>query len=385
MRIGIMGGTLDPVHNGHLAIAEAVRERCGLDEILLLPAGDPPHKRREVDRFDRLCMAQLAAEDCPGVVASDEEVRREGTTYTVDTLHALHQRRPDVEWVYVVGADTVRVMDQWRSFGEVARLCAFAAVGRPGEDGLAEEVRRLEVEFGARIQTMDFDGPDISSSEIRRRVARGESIDGLTPKKVADYIRQKGLYLCALTWSEMEKRLSGRLKPSRFIHTLGVAATAERLAPRYGVDPQRARLAGMLHDCAKSMPADEMRALVRENVPDADEAELAMEPVLHAPAGMVVARDEFGVQDPDVLSAIRNHTLGRRGMSPLETLIFVSDFIEPNRAPFEGLEEARTLAETDLRAAARRCAELSNDFVLRRGGQVHPRTAEMLKYWEEKE
>ena len=92
-----------------------------------------------------------------------------------------------------------------------------------------------------------------------------------------------------------------------------------------------------------------------------------------------------GVQDPDVLSAIRNHTLGRRGMSPLETLIFVSDFIEPNRAPFEGLEEARTLAETDLRAAARRCAELSNDFVLRRGGQVHPRTAEMLKYWEEKE
>lgn len=110
-----------------------------------------------------------------------------------------------------------------------------------------------------------------------------------------------------------------------------------------------------------------------------------MEPVLHAPAGMVVARDEFGVQDPDVLSAIRNHTLGRRGMSPLETLIFVSDFIEPNRAPFEGLEEARTLAKTDLRAAARRCAELSNDFVLRRGGQVHPRTAEMLKYWEEKE
>ena len=385
MRIGIMGGTLDPVHNGHLAIAEAVRERCGLDEILLLPAGDPPHKRREVDRFDRLRMAQLAAEDCPDMVASDEEVRREGTTYTVDTLHALRRRRPDVEWMYIVGADTVRALDQWRSFGEVARLCAFAAVGRPGEGGLEADVRRLEREFGARIQTMDFDGPDVSSSEIRRRVACGESIGGLVPRKVADYIRQKGLYLCAFSWAELEKRLSERLKPSRFTHTLGVAATAERLAPRYGVDPQRARLAGMLHDCAKSMPAEEMRALIRANVPDADEAELAMEPVLHAPAGMVVARDEFGVRDPDVLNAIRSHTLGRRGMSPLEALIFVADFIEPNRAPFEGLEEARTLAETDLRAAARRCAELSGDFVLRRGGQMHPRTAEMLKYWEGKE
>lgn len=380
-----MGGTLDPVHSGHLAIAEAVRERCGLDEILLLPAGDPPHKRREVDRFDRLRMAQLAAEACPGMVASDEEVRREGTTYTVDTLRALHQRRPDVDWVYIVGADTVRVLSQWRSFGEVAQLCSFAAVGRPGENALDEHVRWLEEEFGARIQMLDFDGPDISSSEIRARVARGESIDGLTPPKVADYIRQKGLYLCDFSWNELERRLAQRLKPSRFVHTLGVAATAERLAPKNGVEPQRARLAGMLHDCAKSMPADEMRALVRANVPDADEQELAMEPVLHAPAGMVVARDEFGVGDRDVLNAIRNHTLGRRGMSPLETLIFVSDFIEPNRAPFEGLEETRALAEIDLRAAARRCAQLSSEFVLRRGGQVNPRTAEMLKYWEEKE
>ena len=151
--------------------------------------------------------------------------------------------------------------------------------------------------------------------------------------------------------------------------------TAERLARKYGADPMRARLAGMLHDCAKSMDYDQMVALVKGNVPDLDDEELATEPVLHAPAGMLLARDEYGVRDPEILSAIRRHTLGDKNMTLMDAVIFVSDFIEPSRRPFAGLEDARAEAEKDIWSAARLCARLSGAFVESRGGKPHPRTA----------
>ena len=114
------------------------------------------------------------------------------------------------------------------------------------------------------------------------------------------------------------------------------------------------------------------------NVPDADEEEIAMEPVLHAPAGMVIAREVFGVRDPDILAAIRNHTLGNCNMSALEKLIFLADFIEPNRKSFDGLEAVRMLAEEDLTAAVKLSARLSNEYVVSRGGKINSRTARML-------
>lgn len=383
MRIGIMGGTLDPVHNGHLEIAEMVRRECRLDEVMLLPAGDPPHKHREVDREDRLQMARLAVRQRPGMTVSDMEVCREGTTYTVDTLHALRRLRPEDEWIYIIGADTVTALRQWRSFDEVAALCSFAVVGRPGFDEaqVCEEVAALKEQYGAELQFVRAQGPEISSTEIRNRVAAGQDISSLVPEQVEAYIRERGLYLCRYSWTELERILSGRLSPGRFRHTLGVAETAMRLAERNGVDPQRARLAGLLHDCAKPMAYGEMVALA-QNLEDVDGDELSMEPVLHAPAGVLVAQREFGVKDPEILSAIRCHTLGRAGMTPLEMLIFVADFIEPGRKLFEGLERARALAETDLPAAARLSAELSGRFVISRGGKMHARTEEMLNNQE---
>lgn len=381
MRMGIMGGTLDPVHNGHLDIARAVRTACNLDGVLLLPAGDPPHKQRESDKFDRLEMARRAAESIEWMTVSDMEVLREGTTFTVDTLTELTSAQPDVEWMYIIGADTVNVLQSWRNFAKVATLCEFAAVGRPGYDTTQSRAhaRKLAEEYGARICYLDVDGPDLSSTDVRRVIAEGGEISALVPASVDAYIREKGLYLCGMNWSKIEQKLSETLKPGRVVHTLGVAQTAVRLAPRYGVDPMRARLAAMLHDCAKWMKYQDMVDLVRENVPDADGEELASEPVLHAPAGAVVAWREYGVRDREILSAIRKHTLGGNDMTALEALIYTADFIEPNRKPFDGLESARALAETDIFAAARRCAELTSSYVIKQGGIPHPRTAQMLE------
>ena len=374
-----MGGTLDPVHSGHVFVAHRARELLRLDRVMLLPAGDPPHKVPPTPKEDRMEMARIAASGCEGLFACAVEIDRGGVTYTVDTLGELTRANPDTEWFYLIGADTLDVLDSWRNFGEVAKLCTFAVNGRADEDVDMARVRAFEEMYGAKFVILPFNGPDISSTDVRARVAEGRDISGLVPDAVERYIRDRGLYLCGKSREQILDILRSELKPGRFRHTLGVAETAMRLAPRCGVEPRRAELAGLLHDCAKSMPIEELRAMVRENVPDADAEELAAERVVHAPAGSVVAEKRFGVRDRSILSAIRKHTLGGAEMSALDALIYVADFIEPNRADFPGLSEARALAEKDIYLAARLCAQLTNEHVRREGGRSHPRTLAMLK------
>ena len=356
MRVGIMGGTLDPVHSGHMFVARRAREILKLDRVMLLPAGDPPHKDPPTSQADRMEMARLAAAGCEGAFACALEVDRAGVTYTLDTLRQLRQMNPDTEWYYLIGADTLDVLDTWREFGEVAKLCTFAVNGRAEEDASVARMRALEERYGARFVNLPFHGPDVSSTQVRERVAEGRSAAGLVPEPVAAYIRANGLYLCAKSKAQILDILRSELKPGRFRHTLGVAETAKRLAERYGVE----------------------RALARE-VPDADAAELAADRVVHAPAGSVMAYRRFGVRDASILSAIRKHTLGAAEMSAMDALIYVADFVEPNRADFPGLSAARSLAERDIFAAARLCAQLTSEHVRSEGGRPHERTLAMLK------
>ena len=379
MRVGIMGGTLDPVHNGHILLARAALEALHLDRVMLLPAGDPPHKLPPASKEDRMQMARLAARaGGGGLFACGIEIHRDGVTYTVDTLWELSRVNPNTRWYYLVGADTLDVLESWRSFAQVAQLCVFAVVGRAEEDVDRARVRMLEARYGARFEILPFVGPDVSSTDIRNRVAEGRSIAGLVPPPVEAYIAERGLYLCGKSRAEVLDLLRDSLKPARFKHTLGVAETARRLAPNCGVDPMRAELAGLLHDCAKSMSLEDMRALVAGKVPDVDAEEMETQSVLHAPAGSVLAGQKYGVRDAGILSAIRKHTLGGPEMSALDALIYTADFIEPNREDFPGMDGARALAEKDIFSAMRRCAELTNEHLKRQGKRSHPRTLAML-------
>ena len=380
MKIGILGGTLNPVHNGHIAVALAAKAQLGLDAVLLMPSGNPPHKCLSVEKRHRLRMAEIAAQSHEGIFASDVEIEREGTTYTVDTLSQLTVEHPGAEWYFLVGADALNTMEKWREFPRIARLCTFAAVNRPGCDESLMRLRAnaLRQSYGARVEILTVTGPQISSTHIRARVAENRSIEGMTPPAVAAYIAQNGLYLCDYSEDEVIARLKRALTFHRFTHTLGVANTAQRLAERNGVDPQRARLAGLLHDCAKSMPLNEMRALVMAHLPDLDSEELDTRAILHAPAGMVLAERDYGVRDPQILSAIRKHTVGDAEMSPMDALIYVADFIEPGRESFPGLDDVRRMAEKDLRKAMRMCAELTAEHLRSRGQPIHPRTMKLL-------
>lgn len=195
-RVGIMGGTFNPIHNGHIAIAEMARRELALDRVCFMPAGDPPHKRVDVPGWQRLDMVEIALRGRAGFEVSDLEVRREGRSYTCDTLRALHARAPDAELAFIMGGDMFMSLMSWRAPQEIMALAELAAALRPGEDmaRLERMADYLRGTFGARVALLRGAGPDISSTGIRGLVRAGRDISGLVPRGVAQYIIENKLY-----------------------------------------------------------------------------------------------------------------------------------------------------------------------------------------------
>jgi nicotinate-nucleotide adenylyltransferase len=192
MKIGILGGTFNPVHNAHLLIAEIAAGKLKLDTVLFIPSASPPHKKpdRLADAKHRLRMLELAISGNPKFQASDIELKRGGKSYSVDTLSALQSQHPDADFYFIIGSDSYRELHLWREIDRLAELCAFAVLVRPG---FRPENPHLK---GKKITAHMIEGrvSDISSSEIRHRIARGQSIRGLVPDAVLDYIEAQKLY-----------------------------------------------------------------------------------------------------------------------------------------------------------------------------------------------
>ena len=381
LKVGIMGGTFNPIHEGHLMIARAAKKAAGLDRVIFLPSGQPPHKQNTslAPAVSRLNMTILAVNGQEGFEVSDMEVLREGTTYTVDTMRELTSTRPDVEWYYIIGGDTLFQLPTWRTPEKIAGLLkgGMIVVPRPGADyeALHEQAEKLKGSIGLKTLIAGEGGPDISSTEIRERLMKGEAVNGLIPQAVADYITLHGRY--GVPYGQMTMMLKKSLSEYRLRHTLSVAETAVWLARQFGVDPVQAHMAGMLHDCAKGMDAPTLLQLIRSGGISADELELSMPALLHAPAGAALARSQYHVSDQGVLSAIRWHTTGRRNMTQLEKVVYLADMIEPGRAMYPGLEELRQCARENLDEAVHMAAAQSASYVAARGKKLHPRTMEL--------
>lgn len=199
-RIGILGGTFDPPHLGHLLIAETARVALGLESVLFVPAGEPWLKsgQRITPATHRLRMVQLAVADNPHFCVSDCEIRRTGASYTVDTLRELRPAYPqDTDFYFIVGSDVLDQFHRWKESGCILELCRLAVIERPGgpDDGVAALAKRFPdpVTSGAVVSVA---GPrvDFSASELRRVLAEGGSVRYQVPDAVAEYIRQHGLY-----------------------------------------------------------------------------------------------------------------------------------------------------------------------------------------------
>lgn len=173
---------------------------------------------------------------------------------------------------------------------------------------------------------------------------------------------------------EAKAKLKGMLKPERYDHSLGVMETAVKLAKIFGYDQQKAKIAGLLHDCAKNFTFEEQFAMCERYGIGLDEITKASPKVLHQLLGPKVARREFGVADPEILSAIACHTTGKAQMGLLDKILYLADYTEPNREQFEGLEQLRLLTLENLDRAMLYALDLTVESVLRRGMLLHPDT-----------
>ena len=198
MRIGVFGGTFDPVHLAHLILAEQCREQAALDQILFIPAARPPHKQdQDIASFDRRVeMLALALAGNPAFRVDELEKNRAGPSYTVDTLTELKSRQPEAQLFLIVGSDTLHELATWRQPERILELAKLLVVTRPGFPMLDCEPLRQALNLSRPIEVQPILSPliDIASREIRRRVATGQSIRYLVPRSVEMYIKEKGLY-----------------------------------------------------------------------------------------------------------------------------------------------------------------------------------------------
>lgn len=198
-KTGILGGTFDPIHTGHLILAETAYDAAGLDEVLLIPTGCSYFKedRNVTPPGERFEMTRLAAAGCDHFEVTDIETKRPGNSYTAETLQELHRLRPEDEFYYIIGADTLVMMSMWKDPGRIfdqAHILVAARSDEVAAAGLDEEIKKLEDTYRARITKLSVRNIEISSTDIRRRVREGRSIHFLVPDSVERYIKEHGLY-----------------------------------------------------------------------------------------------------------------------------------------------------------------------------------------------
>lgn len=344
MRIGVYGGTFNPIHTGHIRLALCYLEALSLDKILVIPANLPPHKqaRQLLPGEARLELCRLACEGDSRLEVSDLELRREGSSYTVDTLRVLKEQYPDAELFLIVGSDMFLTMETWRKSGEIFRLCHICTgARREGELPILHEKEQMLQKLGADCVVLDLPVFDISSTEIRRAVALGADqrvLERWMPSRAAKELLCQGYYagepetdakyLECLGW------IREVLGDYRLFHSRCVADAAAFLAERYfpgTVDPNKAKIAGLLHDICKDMSKDEQRRWMEYDGQVHDPLILQSSSLWHGFAGASYLKNTYGITDEDFLNSVRYHTTARKGMSHLEQVVYLADYISLDR------------------------------------------------------
>ncbi len=372
MRIGIFGGSFDPIHNEHISLAKQAIADLGLDKLLVIPAANPPHKPWRILTSDKhrleLCRLAFAGEE--KIAVSDYEILAGGTSYTYLTLRHFKGLYPNAEFYLLVGTDMLRNFPYWKNPEEILENCTLAVCARAeDEDWVSREQADFYSRFGRNFVVLSYEGKDVSSTKIRILAGAGLEITPYTAESCAQYIRANGLY--AVKGGAEALSLQ---KPNRQAHTLRVAKLAAERAAGLPISERKAVQACLLHDCAKNLSLDD--PLLKGFVPPKD----CPPAVVHQYAGEYVARTAFGVDDEEVLSAVACHTSGKENMSLLDKLVFLSDLVEEERA-YPGVEKLRRLFWEDIDECLLQSLKDTVDYLQKSGQPVYERTLEALRYY----
>lgn len=354
MKIAILGGSFNPVHLGHLFIADAVLESLHYDRIVLIPAYRSPFKLAakdmEITSRDRLEMLAASASGDPRLAIDDCEIRREGISYTIDTVKDIISRYALTEKPgLIIGDDLAAEFPQWRSSGEILEL-ADVIIARRG-NAAASPFSYPHISISNEVM-------NISSQMVRQRIREGGAWSFLVPQAARAIIEDRHLYeypgagaeSCMETIFSIEQAAREELSLDRFIHSRHTALLAWDLCRRFGLDPMRGYLAGIAHDLGKRMTDDELLAYAGSDGMGISELDKKKPQLLHGRVTAVLLRKRFDIRDSDILEAVALHTEARDGMGPLAKIIYIADKVEFSRKKIDPQLRAMCYTEKELDA-----------------------------------
>ena len=406
MKIGIYGGSFDPIHKGHIALVRDALASGFVDCVITVPSVRNNFKlyTMTLPAPYRYYMTKAVAEELvsskkiENLFVSDVEFAIKGISYTFMTLEIMtdpefmteflleqgikkKKAQGPHEYYWIMGSDTLGTFESWYKPEEILRHATLLAAERPGDSVDVEKAAQSIMDnLGGKVEVFRLNGVECASSEILKSCDFSN-----VPDAAREFIAKHELYTARTKLEGVSDEAKKRffesavwmypyLGEKRLLHTLNVGYLSAELAVRFGADPDKALIAGALHDCAKELAEDSQKEMAMDYSGDL----FTEKKLLHAPAGAVFARDGFGVKDKEILDAICYHTTGRGSMSSLEKIVYLADKIEPARN-YMDLEPIRKAARTDLDEATRLTALAIKDKFDRQGRQTHPSTVDMLR------
>lgn len=359
MKIGIFGGSFDPLHSEHISVIDGAKSRLKMDKVLLLPTYNPPHKEGgAVSYAERVEMLKIFTKS-RDYVEIDETERQLNLTksYAYIVLSEIKKKYPSDDLYYIIGSDSLRKFDSWARPDLVLKSVKVVVIGRGNDEGVEELCKEYSRKYSSEI-IYGFTAKEESSSSIRLalELQRYDELKGRIYPPILEYIKERGLYS---KYNNILCRLKESLSERTYEHSIRTAEFMVENAWRVWEDYDRALLAGLLHDSAKG----------RAPLKDLSEYDTKATEVIHQYDGAVVAEKEYGICDEVVLDAIRYHTTGKPNFSPLGKLLYIADKLERGR-DYEGVEELRAHLEKGIDETFKRVLEHGIEYLRTRNKEI---------------
>ncbi len=369
-RIGIFGGTFNPVHLEHVNMAKQAIKELQLDKLLIVPSKVPPHKNTiPAPGEERLKMLKIAFSNVEKVEISDWEINNDGKSYSYLTVEHFSEVYKNANLYFIVGGDMLNDFRTWKNPERIMQLVDLAVFHREGYFTNYEEEKKYFIKrFSKPFIKLNYVGKNLSSTKIRVFSAFGLNLEGQTIEEVSNYIQKSNLYAQNNIIEFVKKNLTTK----RLIHTANVTILALSKARELQLDENKITTACILHDCAKYLnPQDYKGFSLPIDVPS---------PVVHAFLGEYVARNVLGIEDEEVLDAIKYHTSGKANMSKLAKLVFVADMIEEGR-DYEGVEILREEFEKNFENCFLLCLKEEMQHLINKKSNVYIETINAYDYY----
>lgn len=369
-RIGILGGTFNPVHVEHVALAKNALEELKLDKLFVMPTFISPHKNSApAPAEDRTNMLKIAFSGEEKIIVSDYEIQKQGKSYTYLTVEHF-KNTFDAKLFFICGGDMLTNFKTWKYPERILNACDLAVFGREEVfTDYEKEKKYFKERFNKDFIRLSYKGNNASSTKIRIYSSLGLPLLGIAPNGIEEYIKQKGLYGGDVYTQFVKKYLPEK----RLRHTANVINCALNKAKELNLDTEKVRISATLHDCAKYIDHTKVKGFVLpKDVPA---------PVVHSFLGAFIAEKYLGVDDQEILDAIRFHTSGKANMTLLGKLIFVADMVEEGR-DYEGVEYLRELYEQeDFEKCFVECLKEEFLHLLNKKQRIYVETINAFEYY----